>query len=80
MLVTVMLMALTLTVAVHVYCPASEVLREFKKSVTVLLVLTASTLVLFRAESPLTALLLPLLLIELLTLMYYVSAVVIWFL
>ena len=54
LLVTVMLMALTLTVAVHVYCPASEVLREFKKSVTVLLVLTASTLVLFRAESPLT--------------------------
>ena len=52
LLVTVMLMALTLTVAVHVYCPASEVLIELKERVTVLLVLTAPTLILFRAVSP----------------------------
>ena len=51
LLVTVMLMALILTVAVHVYCPASEVLIELKERVTVLLVLTASTLMLFRAVS-----------------------------
>ena len=42
------------TVAVHVYCPASEVLIGLKKRVTVLLVLTAPTLMLFRAVSPST--------------------------
>ena len=47
-------MALTLTVAVHVYCPASEVLIELKERVTVLLVLTVPTLMLFRAVSPST--------------------------
>ena len=55
LLVTAMLMALILTVAVHVYCPASEVLIELKERVTVLLVLTAPTLMLFRAVSPSTA-------------------------
>ena len=47
-------MALTLTVAVHVYCPASEVLIGLKERVTVLLVLTPPTLMLFRAVSPST--------------------------
>ena len=50
--VTVTLMALILTVAVHVYCPASEVLVGLNVRVTVLLVLTGGTLMVFRAVSP----------------------------
>ena len=52
LLVTVMLMAVISTVAVHVYCPASEVLVGLKERVTMLSVLIAPTLMLFRAASP----------------------------
>ena len=45
-------MALISTVAVHVYCPASEVLVGLNVRVTVLLVLTGGTLMVFRAVSP----------------------------
>ena len=50
--VTVTLMTLILTVAVHVYCPASEVLVGLNVRVTVLSVLTGGTLMAFRAVSP----------------------------
>ena len=52
LLVTVMLMAVISTVAVHVYCPASEVLVVLKVRVTVLSVFIAPTLMLFRAVLP----------------------------
>ena len=52
LLVKVTLMALISTVAVHVYCPASEVLVGLNVRVTVLLVLTGGTLMVFRAVSP----------------------------
>ena len=52
LLVTVTLISLMATVAVHVYCPASEVLILLKVRVTVLLVLTGATLMVFRAVSP----------------------------
>ena len=52
LLVTVTLMTLISTVAVHVYCPASEVLVGLNVRVTVLLVLTGGTLMVFRAVSP----------------------------
>ena len=45
-------MALISAVAVHVYCPASEVLVGLNVRVTVLFVLTGGTLTVFRAVSP----------------------------